>query len=96
MLDDSTAVRVSAPVLSDIDLSDGLALKVADLTAQSPFGAFTHLDGRRELWFQHAILGDDLDQIELEATIATVAEIADGWDDRLAAEFGGLRYADLG
>ncbi len=96
VLDDSTAVRVSAPVLSDIDLSDGLALKVADLTAQSPFGAFTHLDGRRELWFQHAILGDDLDQIELEATIATVAEIADGWDDRLAAEFGGLRYADLG
>ena len=23
-------------------------------------------------------------------------EVADGWDDRLAAEFGGLRYADLG
>ena len=25
-----------------------------------------------------------------------VSEVADGWDDRLASEFGGLRYADLG
>jgi hypothetical protein len=96
VLDDSTAVRASAPVLSDIDLSDGLAVKVAEVTAQTPFGAFAYLGGRRELWFQHAILGDDLDVVELEAAIGIVAEVADGWDDRLAAEFGGLRYADLG
>lgn len=96
VLDDSTAVRASAPVLSDIDLSDGLALRVAEIAAQSPFGAFAHLGGRRELWFQHAILGDDLDEVELDAAIDTVAEVADGWDDRLAGEFGGLRYADLG
>jgi hypothetical protein len=96
VLDDSTAVRASAPVLSDLDLSDGLALRVAELTAATPFGAFTHLGGRRELWFQHAILGDDLDQVELEAAISVVADTADGWDDKLGAEFGGLRYADLG
>jgi hypothetical protein len=95
VLDDSTAVRASAPVLSDLDLTDGLALRVAEVTAGSPFGAFTHLSGRRELWFQHAILGDDLDQVELEAAIGIVASTADGWDDRLAEEFGGLRYADL-
>ena len=83
-------------MLSNVDLSDGLAVKVVELTAQTPFGAFAHLDGRRELWFQHAILGDDLDRVELEAAIGIVADIADGWDDRLAEEFGGLRYADLG
>jgi hypothetical protein len=96
VLDDSTAVRASAPVLSDVDLSDGLAVKVAEVTAQTPFGAFAYLGGRRELWFQHAILGDDLDVVELDSAIGIVAEVADGWDDRLAAEFGGLRYADLG
>jgi hypothetical protein len=96
VLDDSTAVRASAPVLSDVDLSDGLALKVAEVTAETPFGAFAHLAGRRELWFQHAILGDDLDIVELEEAIGMVAAVADGWDDRLAQEFGGLRYADLG
>jgi T3SS (YopN, CesT) and YbjN peptide-binding chaperone 1 len=96
VLDDSTAVRASAPVLSDVDLSDGLALRVAELTGDTPFGAFAHLIGRRELWFQHSILGDDLDGEELEAAIDAVAAVADGWDDRLAEEFGGLRYADLG
>jgi hypothetical protein len=96
VLDDSTAVRASAPVLSDIDLGDGLAIRVAGLTAETRFGAFTHLPERRELWFQHAILGDDLDEVELDAAIDIVADTADGWDDRLAAEFGGKRYADLG
>jgi hypothetical protein len=96
VLDDSTAVRASAPVLSDVDLSDGLALRVAEIEAESPFGAFAYLGGRRELWFQHAILGDDLDVVELEAAIGTVSAVADDWDDRLAGEFGGLRYADLG
>jgi hypothetical protein len=96
VLDDSTAVRASAPVLSDVDLSDGLALRVAEIAADSPFGAFAYLGGRRELWFQHAILGDDLDIVELEAAIGIVSAVADDWDDRLAEEFGGLRYADLG
>jgi hypothetical protein len=96
VLDDSTAVRASAPVLSDVELGDGLALRAAELTAGTRFGAFTHLPERRELWFQHAILGDDLDEVELDAAIGIVAEVADGCDDTLAAEFGGKRYADLG
>jgi hypothetical protein len=83
-------------VLSDIDLTDGLALRAAQLTTETRFGAFMHLAERRELWFQHAILGDDLDEVELDAAIAIVAEVADGCDDALAAEFGGKRYADLG
>jgi hypothetical protein len=96
VLDDSTAVRASAPVLSDVDLGDGLAVRATELTAGTRFGAFMHLPERRELWFQHAILGDDLDEVELDAAIDAVAAIADDWDDRLAAEFGGKRYADLG
>jgi len=48
------------------------------------------------VWLQHAILGDDLDRVELETAIDAVAETADGCDDALAGEFGGLRYADLG
>jgi hypothetical protein len=48
------------------------------------------------VWLQHAILGDDLDPVELETAIDAVAGLADGCDDALAEEFGGLRYADLG
>jgi hypothetical protein len=96
VLDDSTAVRVSSPVLSQIAMSDALALRMLALAAEQPFGAFAHVAARDEVWLQHGILGDDLDAVELETAIDTVAAIADGCDDALAAEFGGLRYADLG
>jgi hypothetical protein len=96
VLDDSTAVRVSSPVLSQVAMSDGLALRLLAQAAERPFGAFAHVAARDEVWLQHGILGDDLDAVELETAIDTVAAIADGCDDALASEFGGLRYADLG
>ena len=96
VLDDSTAVRVSSPVLSQVTMSDELALRLQELGREQPFGAFAYVAPREEVWLQHAILGDDLDQVELETAIDAVAQIADGCDDALARDFGGLRYADLG
>jgi hypothetical protein len=96
VLDDSTAVRVSSPVLSQVTMSDELALRLHELGREQPFGAFAYVAPREEVWLQHAILGDDLDQVELETAIDAVAQIADGCDDALARDFGGLRYADLG
>jgi hypothetical protein len=96
VLEDSTAVRASSPVLSDVELSDGLALELMRLSAARPFGGYAYIPSRREVWFQHAILGDDLDRVELESAIEVVAETADSQDDMLAERFGGRRYADLG
>ncbi|HYX87173.1 MAG TPA: hypothetical protein VE777_19565 [Gaiellales bacterium] len=95
VLDDSTAVRVSSPVLSRVELTDALATRLLELSAGTDFGGFAHVGARAEVWFQHAILGDDLDRVELETAIDAVASVADGCDDDLAREFGGLRYADL-
>jgi hypothetical protein len=96
VLDDSTAVRASSPVLSQVEMTDGLALRLLELAAERPYGCFAHVPARGEVWFQHSILGDDLDRVELESAIEVVASVADGCDDDLAAAFGGLRYADLG
>lgn len=95
VLDDSTAVRASSPVLSDIDLSDALALRLLPLETSTPFGSFVYVPARREVWFQHVVLGDDLDLTEFEQAIDVVAHSADDQDDPLQAEFGGKRYADL-
>jgi hypothetical protein len=96
VLEDSTAVRASSPVLSDVDLSDELAVRLLELENERPFGSFSYLPQRREVWFEHVILGDDLDRVELESAIEVVAEVSDGNDDALASAFGGRRYADLG
>jgi hypothetical protein len=95
VLETSTAVRASSPVLSDVGLDRRLAERLMGLSGAGPFGSFLYLPSRREVWFQHVILGDDLDAIEFEAAIEVVAQTADGCDDELAAEFGGKRYADL-
>jgi hypothetical protein len=95
VLEESTAVRLSSPVLSGVDLSDELAEELLRLTAEQPFGRYSYMPPRREVWFEHAILGDDLDQVELELAIDVVAKNADGHDDELARVFGGRRYADL-
>ena len=42
VLEDSTAVRASSPVLSDIDLTDDLALELMRLAAESPFGCYSY------------------------------------------------------
>jgi hypothetical protein len=94
-LGESTVVRVASPVLSRVELGDELALRALAIADGSPLGRFSYLDERKELWFEHTLLGDALDPEELELAVGTVARVADAEDDGLAAAFGGLRYADL-
>jgi hypothetical protein len=94
-LGESTVVRVASPVLSRVELGDELALRALEIADRSPLGRFSYLDERKELWFEHTLLGDALDPEELELAVGTVARVADAEDDALAAAFGGLRYADL-
>ncbi len=94
-LGESTVVRVAAPVLSDAGLTDALALRALEIADAVPFGRFSYLPERRELWFEHTLLGDTLDPDELRLAVARVSGVADDEDDALAAAFGGKRYADL-
>jgi hypothetical protein len=95
-LERSTAIIVAAPVLVDVDLTDQLALEACAIAAEGPVGRFAYTPQRRELWFEHAILGDDLQEVELQHAVRVVAETADAVDERLAATHGGRRYSDQG
>jgi hypothetical protein len=78
-----------------VELVDELALDAHAVAAREPFGRFAFAEERRELWFEHAVLGDDLDPDELRTAIDAVARVSDAEDDRLQAAYGGRRYADL-
>ena len=94
-LERSTVLVAAAPVLVDVDLTDELALEACGIADQGPVGRFAYTAARRELWFEHAILGDDLQDGELMHAVAAVAATADAVDDQLAAAHGGRRYLDL-
>ena len=94
-LETSTAITVASPVLSGVEESDGLALDVHEVALRSPLGRFALSPEYGELWFEHAVLGDDLDPDELHSAIEVVAITADSQDDRLKQAYGGSRYADL-
>ena len=94
-LEVSTAVIVSSPILSGVELTDALALELHAIAAERHYGRFAFAADRAELWFEHAVLGDDLDAEELLVAIDAVASVADREDDALQARHGGRRYADL-
>ena len=62
-------MRVASPVLSRVELGDALALRALELADGSPLGRFSYLQERQELWFEHTLLGDALDPVELELAV---------------------------
>ena len=94
-LERSSVIVVAAPVLVDVDLTDELALAACAIADRAPVGRFAYTGARRELWFEHAILGDDLQEVELLHAVRAVAATADAVDESLAAAHGGRRYLDL-
>ncbi|MFM7552723.1 MAG: T3SS (YopN, CesT) and YbjN peptide-binding chaperone 1 [Actinomycetota bacterium] len=93
-LERSTAVVVAAPVVIDCDLTDEFALEACAIAQETVVGRFAYTPERRELWFEHAIVGDDLQEQELAHALDAVAATADGVDERLVGAHGGRRYLD--
>jgi hypothetical protein len=46
------------------------------------------------LLMSHTLLGDFIDEKELEVGLFAVQMAADGWDDELQKQFGGKRWSD--
>jgi hypothetical protein len=57
------------------------------------FGAFG-LDVNGDIIFEHSIVGSTCDKKELESSVRAVLEIADKYDDKIVAEWGGMRALD--
>jgi len=95
----SAAVLITAPILYDVPVSPGLFEWVAREGGSRWFG---HVEVHGEegsetvqLVFSHTLLGDYLDQPELEAAMWGILQVADGWDDELQERFRGRRWIDV-
>lgn len=89
-------VRCTAQLVKGVTLSGALASQLLELNAHLRFGAFGWEAAEETILFTHTILGGTtLDPEELVATLSDVALIADDYDDRLMAKYGGQRMLDL-
>ena len=91
-------VLISAPILLDVTPTPEVFEWVARHGGARFFGHVEVIDtddDKVHLIFSHTLLGDYLDQPELEAAMWGILRVADEWDDELQPRFGGQRYRDV-
>ena len=94
--EERAVVRCVAQLVKGVRMEAGLGVQLLALNAVLRFGAFAFVHDGGLVLFLHSILGGEtLDADELIATVRDVALIADEWDDKIVARFGGQRMQDL-
>ena len=93
---DRAVVRVVAQVVADVRPEPSLFRQLLILNGQLRFGAFAYVPEGNLIMFVHSILGGtSMDPKELLATVHDVALVADEYDDRIVARYGGARMQDV-
>jgi len=73
-----------------------LAMQLLEMNALLRFGAFAYVPTGEVIVFSHTLLGGaTLNATELTAAVRDVAIIADEYDDRIAARYGGQTMQEL-
>mgnify|MGYP001256735168 CR=1 FL=1 len=93
-----TIVLITSLILRNVQPTPALFEWVARQGGSRWFG---HVEVHNEptgglvyLLMSHSLLGDYLDEKELETALYGILSAADGWDDELQKQFGGKRWAD--
>ncbi len=93
---DKACVRCTAQLIKGVTVDGNLATQLLELNSYLRFGAFAYDPEQETVLLVHSMLGGTtLDPDELMATLRDVALIADEYDDKLRAKYGGQRMVDL-
>lgn len=97
--DPASLVRISCPILWEVDPSPGLFEWIAKEGGNFFFGHVSAHDdtsapGKLFLMTSHTLLGDYLDEEELSSAMYAMLGTADKLDDELKQRFGGKRLSD--
>lgn len=89
-------VRIYAQVVAGVRPDPSLFHRLLTLNVHLRFGAFAYEPRGHLILFVHSILGGvHLDPQELTAVVSEIALLADQYDDRIVAEYGGMRMQDI-
>jgi hypothetical protein len=89
-------VRLAAQLVKGVSMEVALALELLELNALLRFGSFAYVPAGEVVIFSHTLLDRDLsDPEEFMQTIRDFAVVADDYDDRISARYGGQTMQDL-
>lgn len=87
----SAVVHLVAPLLEGVEPNSDCLGELASLNHQVLFARFAYDERNQRLTVEYDLFGDTLDEEELSIALQAVGHIADEWDERLQARFGGRR-----
>ncbi len=94
--EERAVVRCAAQLLRGVEATEELAWDLLCLNSMMRFGSFAFVPEDNRVFFIHSILGGEtLDPEEILTTVAQVALVADDYDDKIAAVYGGKRMQDI-
>ena len=84
---DETVVVIMSYCVQDVEVEDDLLLGLLELNHQLLCGSFSVVGN--DIFFAHSLFGSSLEPRDLLRAITSVATLADDYDDRIVARYGG-------
>ena len=84
---EESVVNIMSYCVQDVELEDDLLLGLLELNHQLVCGAFSLVGN--DIFFAHSLYGNSLEPRDLLRAITSVATVADDYDDRIVARYGG-------
>lgn len=91
--DDDAVIGVRCYVIYDAELVPDLLMFLLKKNNDMLFGGFG-IDDQGDIFFEHSILGSNLDKEEIKVSTLAVLSTADEYDDQIKERWGGLRQSD--
>lgn len=91
--DGETLITSRSYVVTDLEITPELSYYLLRENNGIYFGRFA-LDAENDIVFEHSLVGESCDRIELNHSVMTVIRIADNYDDEIVARWGGQRALD--
>jgi hypothetical protein len=84
---EESIVTIMSYCVQDVEIEEDLLLGLLELNHQLLCGAFSIVGN--DIFFAHSLFGRSLDPRDLLRAITSVATVADDYDDRIVARYGG-------
>lgn len=84
---EESVVTIMSYCVQDVEMEDDLLLGLLELNHQLLCGSFSVVGN--DIFFAHSLFGSSLEPRDLLRAITSVATLADDYDDRIVARYGG-------